>query len=328
MKGTFSIILLVTLFASSAIGSQRGGGHTLFGDLKIDESRISGPKPETFHLVLYAANGHPIARQAITNNGRYRFFDLPNGEYYISIELEAQEVTRIHVRLAEAQKTDIRRDIFLEWRTDEAGKDKAKSATVSAADLYSRSPANDALLEKAQAAIKIKDYPQAVSLLKQVVESDPKDFLAWTELGTVLFRQEKLDDAGKAYQRALQENPSFALALLNYGKLRMAKKDYEGAIETLSQAVKSHPLSADANFYLGEAYLQVKKGSKAVGYLYEALKLDPLGKAEAHLRLALLYKGAGLKEKAVAEFEQFLTKRPDHPDREKIQQYIKENTKR
>jgi tetratricopeptide (TPR) repeat protein len=328
MKRSFPTILIVALLASLAAAGQRGGGHTLFGDFKIDESRISGPKPETFHLVLYAANGHPISRQAITNNGRYRFFDLRNGEYYISIELEAQEVTRIHIRLAEAQKTDVRRDIFLEWRPDEAGKDKAKPTTVSAADHYSRTPANEALFEKSLAAIKIKDYSQATSLLKQIVEADPKDFVAWTELGTVCFRQEKHGDAEKAYQRALQQQPSFALALLNYGKLRIAKKDYEGAIETLSQAVKAHPLSADANFYLGEAYLQIKKGSKAVGYLYEAIKLDPVGKAEAHLRLALLYKGAGMKEKAVAEFEQFLTKRPDYPDRETIQQYIKENKKR
>jgi hypothetical protein len=43
--------------------------------------------------------------------------------------------------------------------------------------------------------------------------------------------------------------------------------------------------------------------------------------------LAALYKGAGLKDKAVSEFEQFLAKRPDYPDRERIQHYIKENKK-
>ncbi|HET9530814.1 MAG TPA: tetratricopeptide repeat protein [Blastocatellia bacterium] len=328
MKRGFLIILLIAFSGPMTVAGQRGGGHTLFGDFKIDESRISGPKPETFHMVLYAANGHPISRQMITNNGRYRFFDLPNGEYYIAIELEAQEITRLHVRLAEAQKTDIRRDIFLEWRPDETGRAKADgSAVVSAADLYDRTPANKALFEKALAAIKAKDYSQAISLLRQVVETDPKDFIAWTELGTVYFRQGNLGEAGSAYKSALQHQPSFALALLNYGKLRMAKKDYEGAIETLDKAVKAHPLSADANYFLGESYLQVKKGSKAVGYLYEALKLDPVGKAEAHLRLALLFNGAGLKDRAVAEYEQFLAKRPDHPDREKIQQYIKQNKK-
>ena len=327
MKRTFLIILLVAMLDTFIMAGQAGGGHTLFGDFKIDESQISGIKPETFHLVLYAANGHPVSRQMITNNGRYRFFDLPNGEYYISIELEAQEVTRIHVRLAEAQKTDIRRDIFLEWKAGVAGKGGGKAGEVSAADLYDRTPAADSLLERAQAAVRANDLAQAVSLLKQIVEADPKDFVVWTELGTVYFKQGKLDDAATAYQAALQQQPSFALALLNYGKLKIARKDYEGAIETLTQAVKVRPTSADANYYLGEAYLQVKKGSKAVGYLYEAIKLDPIGKAEAHLRLALLYNGAGMKDRAAAEYEQFLAKRPDHPDKEKLQRYIRENKK-
>ncbi len=79
---------------------------------------------------------------------------------------------------------------------------------------------------------------------------------------------------------------------------------------------------------LGETYLQLKKGSKAVVYLYEALKLDPTGMTEAHLRLASLYHGAGLKDKAAIEFEEFLKKKPDYPDRKKLEQYIAQNKKR
>ena len=79
--------------------------------------------------------------------------------------------------------------------------------------------------------------------------------------------------------------------------------------------------------HLGEAYLQMKKGSKAVGYLNEALKLDPIGMAEAHLRLAALYNGAGMKDKAAAEYELFLKKRPDFADRKKLEQYIAANKK-
>ena len=49
--------------------------------------------------------------------------------------------------------------------------------------------------------------------------------------------------------------------------------------------------------------------------------------AEAHLRLAALYHGAGLKDKAAAEYEQFLKKKPDYPDRKKLEQYIVQNKK-
>ena len=75
---------------------------------------------------------------------------------------------------------------------------------------------------------------------------------------------------------------------------------------------------------MGEAYLRLKKGSKAIPYLNEAARL---GKIEGHLDLAWLYNAAGLKEKAVIEYEELLRKKPDYPDRKKLEQYIGENKK-
>ncbi len=114
---------------------------------------------------------------------------------------------------------------------------------------------------------------------------------------------------------------------LNLGRLRVARKNFEGAIEPLTKAVEIQPNSADANHYLGESYLQIKKGSKAVGYLNEAIRLDPLGKADLHLRLSTLYNAAGLKDKAASEYEQFLKKKPNYPDRKKLEDYIAANKK-
>ncbi|MGH9902129.1 MAG: tetratricopeptide repeat protein, partial [Pyrinomonadaceae bacterium] len=118
--------------------------------------------------------------------------------------------------------------------------------------------------------------------------------------------------------------PTFFLALLNLGRVLMSQKKFEAAAETLTRAVEAQPRSAEANLLLGEAHLQMKKGSKAVGYLNEAARL---GRPEAHLRLATLYNGAGMKDRAAAEYEQFLSKKPDHPDRKKLEQYISEHKK-
>ena len=107
--------------------------------------------------------------------------------------------------------------------------------------------------------------------------------------------------------------------------MRIVQKNYDGAIEVLLQAVKVQPRSAQANYFLGEAYLQNKKGSLGVGYLNEAIKLDPVGMADAHLRLAALYNAVGMKDKAAAEYEQFLKKVPDHPDAKKLKEYVDAN---
>jgi hypothetical protein len=50
--------------------------------------------------------------------------------------------------------------------------------------------------------------------------------------------------------------------------------------------------------------------------------------AEVHLRLALLYHRAGMKNKAAAEYQEFLKKRPDYVDRKKLEKYIAANIKK
>lgn len=320
------LLSFLVLPAAAGLTAQSGGGHTVFGDLRVDDSKVQGIKPETFHLVLYNSNLQEIGRERVASGGRYRFLGLGNGEYEIAVQVGNEEIARIHVHVMELQNSDIRKDIELQWAANRAPGSLNHPQTVSA-DACSHTAANEESFKKASDHLKNKNLDAAISLLNQIVGSDPKDCVAWTELGTAYFRKGDLDSADKSYQRALQEQPSFLPALINLGKLRITRKNFEGAIAVLSLALKEQPLSADANLLVGEAYLQIKKGSKAVGYLNEAIRLDPIGKAEAHLRLAALYKGAGLKDKATIEYEQFLAKRPDYPDKEALQRYIKANKK-
>lgn len=324
----FLLLTIVLTLSPDLINAQSGGQNILFGDFKIDESRATGITPISFDLILYTTGGSVVGRQSVTNNGRYRFMNIRNGEYYLVVEMENSEVARLSVTVASPSKTDIRQDIFLEWRPDSVDKKSGKVGTISAADYYERAPANKRIFEQAAEATDKKKYDQALLLLRRIVTSDPSDFQAWTELGTNYLLQSNATEAEKAYLRAIQERPAFVLALLNLGRLRIMEKKYEGAIEPLDAAVRIQPGSANANYFLGEAYLYLKKGSKAVVYLYEALKLDPIGMASAHLRLAALYNGAGLKEKAAIEYQEFLKKKPDYPDRKKLEQYIVQNIKR
>ena len=301
--------------------SIRRGNATLYGDFKVEKAEAGAP--QNYHVILYSNAGSMVSRQTVSNNGRYRFLNLPNGEYNLVVELENSEVARIHLQLSERERTDIRHDIALEWK---GGTGAAKAGTV-AVPLYKRTAANQSLVTRAREAVRKKNYDEAISLVRRVVSADPQDFEAWDELGTLLFTKEETAEAEKAYLRATELRPAYAPALVNLGKVRVARKDYAGAVAALEAAIAAAPESADANHLLGEAHLLNKKGSLAVKYLNEALRLDPQGKAEVHLRLATLYNAAGHKDRAVAEHEQFLAKRPDHPERKKSEQYVKENKK-
>jgi cytochrome c-type biogenesis protein CcmH/NrfG len=327
----FSLLLLLLAIPLLApidrVMAQGIGGHTVFGDFKVDEAGSKQIRPISFNVILYTLGGRIVTRQTVTNGGRYRFIDVPDGEYNIVVEVENNEVARLRVTVASPVRTDFRQDISMAWRETFVDNKRDNSAAVSVVNTYDREPANATLFENAGVAIKKNNHDQAVGFLRQIVEADPKDFEAWTELGTVLLSQNRIEDAEKAYLGALAERPDYMLALINLGKLRLIQKQFEKAVETLDQAVKTQPQSATANYYLGEAYLQIKKGSKAVIYLREALNLDPVGKAEAHLRLAALYNAAGLKDKAAMEYEDFLKKKPDYPAKKKLEEYITQNKK-
>jgi len=324
----FSWALLSPLLSDVSLG-QIGGGHTLFGDLNVEQEEGSGLRSQTFQVILYHfTSGHIFSRQTVSANGRYRFLDVRNGEYDLVIELYDREVGRIHFILREAAKTDIRRDLHLAWQTTPTQvKLERKVETISAKEFYQRSPENEELWEEAMEASTGKDRQRAIDNLLQIVNSDREDFQAWTDLGTLRFKRGEHRKAQEAYQHALQAQPTYLLAMLNLGKLQIARRKYREAIDVLVRAVEESPRSSEAHYLLGETYLLSKKGSNAVKSLNEALRLDPVGKADAHLRLGALYDRAGMKERAAEEFTRYLEKKPDYPRKAGLRSYIRLNRK-
>src|SRR4030095_7465226 len=128
-------------------------GHTLFGDLKVDETSVDEVVPLTFEIMLYTESGTLIGRQTVTNNSRYRFLDVANGRYDVVVEVEGSEVARVRVLVQSAYKTDFRQDIHLVWRAGAHQRQRPRPLTVSASDFYERSSRNKSLFEKAQRSL-------------------------------------------------------------------------------------------------------------------------------------------------------------------------------
>jgi len=329
----FTVALILALYSiglgQATSSSQPGAGSrrafTLFGDLKIDASQTQTPQNANviFDVILYTRGNEVFGRQRVGNGGRYQFNNVFNGDYYLAVELDSMEIARMPILIPANAVELIRQDLEFRWKPGAAG--NGNGGVVSAANAYHRTAQNRALYEKATHEIGAKDFAQAVTTLRSLVDSDPKDYFAWSDLGMVYFLQKDLEAAENSYTSALNAKPDHVAALVNLGRVRLARKNNEGAVEALEAAVKADPQSATANYFLGEAYLALKKGSKAVGYLNEALKLDPVGMADAHLRLASLYNLAGYKDRAALEYEQFLQKKPDYPEKQKLQDYINAN---
>jgi tetratricopeptide (TPR) repeat protein len=351
MKHLFGLKVIVLILATSNLviaqddpARQSSNLPTMIGPRKVSDGiKVSGflkvegienlSEPPTF-LVSIIVNGRLLERREVKNKGAFFFNGIPFGsDAVLLVESGNVEIKRISnfisamAPISRNQSTimnnEVRQDITILWL--ELQKVKSLPGVVNANNFYQRSEENQKLFDKATEISQNKKKDEAISLYKKIVEKDEKDFVAWTELGTLYFVSEKYNEAEKCYKKSLELKPSFVLTQLNLGKLYLAQKQPEKAIEVLDQALIKEPTSADLNHFLGEAYLQVKKGSKAVVYLNEAIKLAPYQKAELHLRLAALYNGANLKDRAAMEYKLFLQKVPDYADKKSLEKYIADN---
>ena len=317
------LFVLIAIFPGTV---QAQGGQTLFGDVRITgENNEVVAKDVT--LILRKVPDGEVGRQAVSSRGRYRFTNLTAGEYEIVVEAEGKEIARLQQIMVRREMSNSpyghQYDLEFRWRAGSAPVQPV-AGVISAADLYERPTSMQGLFHKAEEAVGKKKFDQAADFLKQILDADNKDFQAWTALGTVYFAQEKVADAETAYMKAIEVHPTSARAQFNLGRLRSSQKKFEEAVEPLTKAIELQPDSGDANYLLGECYLQLKKGSKAVPYLNEAAKL---GRSDAHLRLGWLYNAAGMKDKAAIEYEEYLRKNPNYPERNKLKEYISANKK-
>jgi tetratricopeptide (TPR) repeat protein len=323
----FTFALNIAAFAQPTLtspqpepGQQRN--FDLYGDLRMLELDGETPKNALFDLVLYPRGANEaFARQRVGKGGRYRFNSVPEGNYLVAVEFNHVEIARVAIIVGQRKGDEIRQDLELEWTADV----REKIGNLPAPDSYTRTNQNRELYERALKEINKNDLTKATATLRSLVEADPKDFAAWNQLGMVYFIQKNLAAAETSYGKAIELRPDSVIALVSLARVRLAQKNNEGAVAALESALKADPKSAVANYFLGEAYLALKKGSVAVGYLNEAVKLDPVAMAQAHLRLAALYHLAGHKELAAVEYNEFLKKRPEYPEGQKLRDYIMAN---
>ncbi len=109
-------LVSLVVFALASEGKGQSGGQTLYGDIRVDESKISGLKPLTLDVILYTEGRTIVSRQTVSTSARYRFNNLPSGFYDLVVEVEAREVARVRVDMSSPLLGEMRQDLAFEWK--------------------------------------------------------------------------------------------------------------------------------------------------------------------------------------------------------------------
>lgn len=107
-------------------------------------------------------------------------------------------------------------------------------------------------------------------------------------IGQVAFRQQRFDEALRAYSQTLQDEKCMALAYNGIGRIHAKNRDYANAEKYYNNAIQCEPRWCYPLANLGGVYLQMSKYQQAESAYQKAIACAP-NNASFHYQLALLY---------------------------------------
>jgi tetratricopeptide (TPR) repeat protein len=151
---------------------------------------------------------------------------------------------------------------------------------------------------------------QAVAQFERALVINPEDHNAHNNLGTVLLHAGQMEQAVIHFQNALRISPGNAEAHNNLGLALLQKRQPNQAVAEFQQALALKEPYAAAQFNLGNAWLQAGQAGRAQAHFQRAVALEPAN-AEMHDRLATALLINGQTDAAVAQYKKALAIRED-----------------
>jgi cytochrome c-type biogenesis protein CcmH/NrfG len=150
-----------------------------------------------------------------------------------------------------------------------------------------------------------RDYEQSEALLRQAIAQAPGNVDAYINLSLVLLDRGKYDDAIASCEHSLRLSPENKKVLNTLATCFTRAERYDEAIALLAKMVTAHPRYGLGHFFLGELYGKQKKWAEAAAHFKRAGEINSrdinaaLGAGEAFLKL-------GDAAQAVAQFDKVL----------------------
>jgi len=161
-----------------------------------------------------------------------------------------------------------------------------KEYQTALANLRKQQPAYD-LADQASQALHKKKTKQALSLINQAIDLEPKEALFHSTKGLILDQQGKPDLALKAHNRATELYPLQFSYFLNRANTQLSLGNSPAAQQDYQRSMKMLPTSTAA-LQLGHLFQKSGKPSQAVSYYSQASSAQGKEGQDARLNLALL----------------------------------------
>ena len=137
-----------------------------------------------------------------------------------------------------------------------------------------------------------------------------------------LYRDHDLPGAEELYRDAIKLDPLYFPSQLNLGILLFKQGRFEEAIKECTKAVSLDPNHPSAHFHLGNAYYAKMWWEEALVEYERVFQLDP-NHVDVHFAMGGIYLNRGHKEKAVECWKKYVESAPaDSPKAKLAKEYV------
>jgi tetratricopeptide (TPR) repeat protein len=150
-------------------------------------------------------------------------------------------------------------------------------------------------------------------LYGEALENTARNYVAHNNLGALLSREGRLEEAERQLEASLAIVPAYQSAHDNLGIVLMKRGRVDEAIGHFEAAVAASPEDAKIRYNLGTALVTAGRLDEALHALDEAIRLRP-DFAQAHFNRAMTLRRLGRAEEALRAFDLAIRYRPDRAE--------------
>lgn len=170
----------------------------------------------------------------------------------------------------------------------------------------------ESLLNRAQNAQIVRDYPLATKLLKTVLEEEPSNTTALFQLASCYDKSQQNEKARDAYLNLLRADSGNFEAMLNLGAVFGRLGQYDNSIAILKKARDTGKETPDLMYNMGLTYKLMGNYAEAADCFKAVVSQNPHD-VLAYNHLGFIEARRGDHKKALQMYSRALTEDPNHP---------------
>jgi tetratricopeptide (TPR) repeat protein len=307
LQRSVGVVLLAFLATAAVLGQIRQSGTDLRVRVTATDGRAAGYK---LRVELLSVTGVPVADAYTDDAGNASFPNLRVGGYRLRVSgMGILETT------SEAFQIEPQENAHVEYVSVQREPQKDPQVTGPhsvAVTSLSVPPGAQKAFEKGVEAFNRNKIGQARKQFEKAIEQYPTYASAYNMLGVISMRDGDSERGRKAFEKAISIDERYAPAYANLAKIFFAERKLDRCEALLEKSLSIEPRSAEALAILSQVQFMVGKNEQAVAAARRMHELPEHKQyAVAHFIAARALRASNQKQDAATEYKLFLQEAPN-----------------